>query len=66
MVDGDLWLNGGSGVYRPGVADENVRYRGGGYGTGRRGVYLYCAGHRLRLGQADVGHLVGVGRPPDV
>ena len=51
VVDGYLRLDGGGGVYRPGVADENVRYRGGGDGADRRGVHLYRAGDRLRRGK---------------
>ncbi len=59
---GILCGDGGGGVYRAGLADENKllpsrRWRGGG------GVHLHRAGHRRRgVGQTDVGRTVGVGR----
>ena len=45
-----ICLNGYRSLYWSGVADENVRYRGGGDGADRRGVHLYRAGDRFRLG----------------
>ena len=44
-----------------------ARRRGAeGGGAARRGVHLHLPRHRLALGQADVGHLLGVGRAPDL
>ena len=39
---------------------------GKGCGSSRRRLHVSRACHRLALGQADVGHLLGLGRAPDV
>ena len=38
--------------------------RAEGGGAARRGFHLHLPCHRLAVGQADVGHLLGVGRAP--
>lgn len=60
-VDGDLRRDGDGGVYRAGLAAQSRRFGRDGDGAGGRGLYLYRAGHRLGLGQTDVGHLVDLG-----
>ena len=52
------------GARHAGLAPSAGRRLGQGRGADRRGVHGAGAGHRLDLGQADVGHMVGVGRPP--
>ena len=49
-------------VWRHPLAD--VAAEGG--GADRRRLHADLPGHRLALGQADVGHLVGLGRAPDL
>ncbi|CAA9209992.1 MAG: Cytochrome c-type biogenesis protein CcmC, putative heme lyase for CcmE, partial [uncultured Acidimicrobiales bacterium] len=49
----------------PGHTVTQVGPAGGRVGRGRRGVHRPHARHRLDLGQADMGHVVGLGRPPD-
>ncbi|GAS65890.1 hypothetical protein NGUA38_04521 [Salmonella enterica] len=66
LVNGYLCGDGGGGVYRAGLADENGHPCRRGDGAGGGGVHLHRAGHRRGVGQADVGHLVGVGRAPDL
>ena len=50
----------------PGLAPSPGRCRGQGRCPARRGVHLHRPRHRLALGPADLGHLLGLGRAPDV
>ncbi len=61
LVNGYLCGDGGGGVYRAGLADENLPLCCRGDGAGKV-VHLHRAGHRRGVGQTDVGHPVGVGR----
>jgi hypothetical protein len=58
--------DGGLGARHAGVAPSAGRRLAEGRGAARRGLHLPGARHRLDLGQADVGHLVGVGRAADL
>ena len=56
----------GRGARHAGLAPSPRRRGAEGGGAARRGIYLHLPRHRLALGQADVGHLLGVGRAPDL
>ncbi len=56
LVNGYLCGDGGGGVYRAGLADENGHPCRRGDGAGGGGVHLHRAGHRRGMGQTDVGH----------
>ena len=51
--------------YRLGLASTPVRYGSIGDGANRCSVHLCCFINRCRLGQTDVGHLVGMGCTSD-
>ena len=49
-----------------GLAPSAGRRRGQGRRPDRRRLHVSCAGHRLAVGPADVGHLLGVGCAADL
>src|SRR5438876_828281 len=65
-VDVDVHLRGDGvlGGHRPGVQHAALAHDGERPGADRRAVHLHRAVDRLVLGQADLGHLVGLGRAP--
>ena len=67
-LDGDVRLYQPGGGQRRGadLAPSAGRDRGQGDGPDRRRLHRPVPGHRLALGPADVGHLVGVGRAADL
>ena len=54
------------GARHAGLAPSAGRRRAEGGGAARRGLHLHLPRHRLAVGQADVGDLLGVGRAPDL
>ena len=66
-LDGDLRLcrHDRGRARHAGLAPSACRRGAEGRGAARRGFHLHLPRHRLALGQADVGDLLGVGRPPD-
>src|SRR5436189_124620 len=65
-VDVDVHLRGDGvlGGHRPGFQHAALAHDGERAGAHRRAVHLHRAVDRLVLGQADLGHLVGLGRVP--
>src|SRR5437016_1212662 len=65
-VDVDVHLRGDGvlGGHRPGLQHAALAHDGERPGADRRAVHLHRAVDRLVLGQADLGHLVGLGRAP--
>src|SRR5436853_316395 len=65
-VDVDVHLrdDGVLGGHRPGVQHAALAHDGERARAHRRAVHLHRAVDRLVLGQADLGHLVGLGRAP--
>ena len=61
-----LHADGALGARHAGLAPSAGRRRAEGRRADRRRLHRAGAGHRLDLGQADVGHLVGVGRAADL
>ncbi len=63
-LDGELrlWPDGAGERRRADLAPSARRHRGAGGGAARRRLHPALPGHRLALGQAHVGHLVGLGR----
>ena len=65
-LDDDLWDHRDIELRAPRLPASAGRCFGEGRGAARRGIHVSGAADGLAVGQADVGHLLGVGRAADV